>query len=207
MNAVTSLDSRPDTVAAPIVPTKLAHFVIRAKHFKETVDWYRTVFHARTVFANEMIAFLSYDDEHHRMAFINTGHLPSPQGLQTGVDHIAFTYGSLADLLQNYARLKQLGITPFWCTNHGPTTSMYFRDPDGNGVEHQVDNFSTLQETSDFFYGPTFAANPIGVDYDPDVLLEKLRAGVPVAELLKQHAAPVPPEKQFNVSALFPPPN
>lgn len=206
MNAVTSPTQQTSAATAAILPTKLAHFVIRAKRFDEMLRWYRTVFHARTVLANDMIAFLTYDDEHHRMAFLNAAHLPAPTGLQTGVDHIAFTYGSLSDLLHNYERLKEIGIKPFWCINHGPTTSMYYRDPDGNGIEHQVDNFATLKECSEFFAGPIFAANPIGVDYDPDVLLDKLRHGVPVAELIKLGAAAVAPHKQFDTSALFPRP-
>ena len=40
-----------------------------------------------------------------------------------------------------YKRLKQQDIVPWWCINHGPTTSMYYRDPDNNQIELQVDIF------------------------------------------------------------------
>jgi len=33
--------------------------------------------------------------------------------------------------------------------NHRPTTSMYYRDPDGNRVELQIDNFPTAKEGQD----------------------------------------------------------
>jgi hypothetical protein len=33
-------------------------------------------------------------------------------------------------------------------------------------------------------HSPAFYRNPIGVEYDPDALVEKFRAGVPVAELV-----------------------
>jgi hypothetical protein len=35
--------------------------------------------------------------------------------------------------------------------------------------------------------GPHFSANPIGVEYDPDVWLARLRAGVPASEFLARH--------------------
>jgi catechol 2,3-dioxygenase-like lactoylglutathione lyase family enzyme len=189
-----------------IVPAKLAHVVIRARHFAETLAWYRKVFHMRTSFEAPVIAFLTYDEEHHRIAILNTPHLPPPDRLQAGIDHFAFTYASLPDLLNNYERLKGEGILPFWCINHGPTTSMYYRDPEGNQMEFQVDNYPTLAEATAYFHSDAFAANPIGVDYDPDALLGKLRDGVPLAELLRPGAAPVAPGKAFDTSALMPPP-
>ena len=76
------------------------------------------------------------------------------------------------------------GIRPFFCVNHGPTTSMYYRDPDGNRIELQIDNFATAEEGRPGCISPAFDQNPIGVEYDPDELVEKFRAGVPVAELV-----------------------
>lgn len=192
--------------SAEIVPCKLAHYVIRAKHFEQMLAWYRTVFHLRTSFEAPVIAFLTYDEEHHRIAFLNTAHLPAPDTMRTGIDHVAFTYAGLPDLLHTWERLKQDGITPFWCINHGPTTSMYYRDPDCNEIELQVDNYPTLEEACAYFTSEAFAANPIGVDFDPGVLLHKLRDGVPLSELLKQGAAPVPPEKAYVFKTLPPPP-
>ena len=56
-----------------------------------------------------------------------------------GVDHVAYTYDSLDDLLENYEQLKVEGIMPYWCVHHGLTVSMYYADPDGNPVspEHR----------------------------------------------------------------------
>lgn len=192
--------------ASPIVPSKLAHYVIRAKRWDAMLAWYRRVFHLHTSFEAPVIAFLTYDDEHHRIAFLNTAHLPAPERQQTGIDHVAFSYASLADLLNTWERLKGEGIEPFWCINHGMSTSMYYRDPDGNEIELQVDNFPTMDACKAWFASPQFAANPIGVDFDPAVLLQKLRAGVAVDELLKQGAAPVPKERQYVYTTLPPPP-
>ncbi len=101
-----------------------------------------------------------------------------------GVDHVAYGFGSLRDLLENYARLKEQGITPYWCIHHGITVSMYYADPDGNQMEFQVDCFDTSDEANAFMEGPHFALNPIGVEYDPEALLALLRAGVPEQTML-----------------------
>jgi catechol 2,3-dioxygenase-like lactoylglutathione lyase family enzyme len=197
--ATTGASKRP-------VPTKLAHYVIRAKRWAEMLAWYRTVFHLETSFEAPVIAFLTYDEEHHRIAFLNTAHLPAPQEKCTGIDHVAFTYESLGDLLANWERLKQNGIEPFWCINHGMSTSMYYRDPDGNEIELQVDNFPTMEACKAWFASAAFAANPIGVDFDPATLLSKFRSGVPQIELLKQGAAPVAEDKRYVFTTLPPPP-
>jgi len=206
MNAAHKPGPSPAAAVVEIVPSKLAHYVIRARQFQEMLAWYRTVFHLKTSFEAPVIAFLTYDEEHHRIAFLNTAHLPAPDVMRGGIDHVAFTYASLGELLATWERLKLLGITPFWCINHGMSTSMYYRDPDGNEIELQVDNFPTMDACRAWFASEAFAANPLGVDFDPDALLAKLRSGVPEAELLYQGAAPVPPEKTYQFTTLPPPP-
>ena len=72
-----------------------------------------------------------------------------PDGTETerrgaiGVDHVAYTYASVKDLLENYARLKEKGISPYWCIHHGITVSLYYADPDGNQMEFQVDSYGS----------------------------------------------------------------
>ena len=125
------------------------------------------------------------------LAFIHIPGLKKPEAGTQGFDHCAFTYASMADLLENYKRLKAEGIEPFWCINHGPTTSMYYRDPDGNQVELQVENFDTVQESTAFFYTEEFKENPIGVDVDPEDLCRRLEAGEAELELKKRpHIGP-----------------
>lgn len=102
----------------------------------------------------------------------------------SGLHHVAFTFESLGAFLDNYVRLKERGVRPFFCVNHGPTTSMYYRGPDGNRVELQIDNFATAEEGQAWMHSPAFDRNPIGVEYDPDELVKKFKSGVPVAELV-----------------------
>lgn len=77
----------------------------------------------------------------------------------------------------SYSQRKDLGIEPSWCVNHGPTTSIYYTDPDGNEIETQVDNFDTNDEANEFMASPYFAENPIGTDFDPEELIKRLKSG------------------------------
>jgi hypothetical protein len=113
-----------------------------------------------------------------------------------GVNHVAYTYANLGDLLDTYARLKAAGITPYWPVHHGMTLSLYYQDPDGNRMEFQVD-CCTVEEANAMMLSDAFAANPIGVVFDPEALLAQYRNGKPVEMLLAQPQGPVsriPPE-------------
>ena len=180
-------------------PQKLAHIVYRTRRFEEMLAWYQLVFDAKVQYRNPALAFLTYDDEHHRFALVDLDVL-QPEGRETGeksmvgVDHVAYTYGSLEDLLDNYAQLKADGIEPYWCVHHGVTVSMYYADPDGNQMEFQVDAFDTTEESNAYICGTAYAENPVGVEYDPEEWLARLRAGTPASELLERQVhEPVSP--------------
>ena len=180
-------------------PQKLAHVVFKTPRIDEMVDWYTTVLDAAVVFADKRITFLAYDQEHHRIALIKVpGLLRIPGRVWKvhrkfyGVDHIAFTHDRLPDLTATYRRLADAGIEPVWCINHGPTTSMYYEDPDGNRIELQVDNFATNQLLVEWLSGGEFAKNPIGVEFDPVVLERLAAAGTPIEVLTKRGSAPPP---------------
>ena len=102
-----------------IRPEKFVHVVYRTRRFDEMLRWYQTVFDARVQHQNPAIAFLTYDDEHHRFAFANLA-LLQPEGTQSdrlgviGVDHVAYTYASVGDLFENYEQLKAKAILPYW---------------------------------------------------------------------------------------------
>ena len=112
-------------MAEQIRPAKFAHAVFKTTRFETMKDWWCTVLGAHVVFGNAFIAFLTYDDEHHRIALVNDSGLETPAERTAGLEHIAYTYATLGDLLATYERLKARGITPYWCINPGPTTSMY----------------------------------------------------------------------------------
>lgn len=182
-----------------IRPSRFVHVVYRTRQFDKMIQWYRDVFDCRVQYQNPVLAFLTYDDEHHRIALVNLSAV-KPQADEAerrgviGVDHVAYTYGSVEDLVENYAYLKGKGILPYWCIHHGVTMSMYYADPDGNQMEMQVDAFPSSDAANDYMNGPHFATNPIGVEYDPEEVLAKVRAGTPgSAFLTRQSDLPVSP--------------
>jgi catechol-2,3-dioxygenase len=176
-----------------IRPAKFAHVVYRTRRFEQMVQWYRTVFDTKVQFQNPTLAFLTYDDEHHRIALINMAEV-QPEATEAdrrgviGVDHVAYTYGSVKDLFENYAQLKERGILPYWCIHHGLTLSMYYADPDGNQMEFQVDAFQSNDEANAYMRGPHYSTNPIGVEYDPEEVLARLRSGTPGSDFLPRHS-------------------
>lgn len=167
----------------------LAHVVYRTRRFEQMLAWYKEVFHARLQHQNPAMAFLTYDDEHHRLAFVDLA-VARPDAEDSekhglvGVEHIAYTYPSLEDLLDSYTRLKSNGILPYWCVHHGLTVSMYYADPDGNQLEFQVDCFASSEESNAYIRSPSFSANPVGVEFDPEDWLSQVRAGVAASDFL-----------------------
>jgi catechol-2,3-dioxygenase len=173
-----------------VTPVQLAHIVRRTSRFEAMLEWYQVVLGAEIVHADGMLAFLTYDDEHHRIAIARIPGLEDQPQVAAGTDHVAFTYADLGDLLYTYERLRGAGIEPFWCINHGPTTSLYYKDPDGSKVELQVDNFPTAEGANRWMHSGEFAANPIGVVFDPEDLLARYRAGEPLATLIARPPLP-----------------
>jgi catechol-2,3-dioxygenase len=173
-----------------VAPAQLAHIVRRTARFEDMVQWYQLVLGAKIVHADGMLAFLTYDHEHHRIAIVQIPGIPDQPAMAAGTDHVAFTHADLGDLLYTYARLKREGILPYWCINHGPTTSMYYKDPDGSRVELQVDNFADAAEANAWMRRGEFAANPIGVVFDPDDLLARYENGEPLEQLTRRPPLP-----------------
>ena len=143
---------------ARVRPQKFVHVVYRTRRFEQMLDWYKVVFDAEVKHENPALAFLTYDDEHHRFAFANLDVL-KPDGKET----------------------EKEGLI-------GVTVSMYYADPDNNQMEFQVECFESSEEANAFMSGPEFAANPIGVEYDPEDWLVQKRAGVPLSSFLARRA-------------------
>ncbi|WP_310225268.1 VOC family protein [Sphingobium xenophagum] len=155
----------------------MAHIVFRTNRPQELIAWYRNVLQAEVALANDMVSFLTYDDEHHRIAIAMLPGLVERPAMAVGVEHVAFTYGSAEDLFQTYGRLKADGIEPYWTVNHGPTLSFYYRDPDLNQIELQIDLHGDAAETNEWFEHSDFSVNPIGVRIDADDIIRRYRSG------------------------------
>jgi catechol-2,3-dioxygenase len=169
-------------------PSKFAHIVYNTHRYDEMIAWYTTVFEARIQHHDERLTFMTYDDEHHRFAFANLGPLPddAPKprlGRGPGVNHVAYTWNDLGELVDLYERLKIAGITPVRPIRHGLTLSLYYGDPDGNLMEFQIDVLDP-DAANQFMAGPAFDANPVGEPFDPDDLAARWRTGADVTDIV-----------------------
>ena len=167
-------------------PSTLAHVVLRTRNGEKMVNFYTTFLGGRIVYTNGPLSFITYDSEHHRIALIALPDCADKVQNSCGLEHISFAFPTLGDLLLAYRQRKAKGIKPSWCVNHGPTTSIYYHDPDGNMLETQVDNFDNNEDACAFMMGPEFAENPIGTDFDPEEYIQRLRNGEDDATMKKR---------------------
>jgi catechol-2,3-dioxygenase len=192
-NPVTDDVKSPDVARntpQPTRPAYLSHVVLRTNNVREMSRWWRTVLAADSMYADSADSqarmafdFISFDEEHHRMAFVD------PDARQTSVanehsarpsplHHIAFTFASVADLVANYRYLKSQGILPVYTVHHGPTVSNYYEDPDGNSVELQIDAHETRAELDEWFASGEFKKRQgKGPTFDFDQMVERFEAG------------------------------
>ena len=124
---------------------------------------------------------MTNDGANHRVAFLAVPGLSddADKVRHNGMHHSAFEYASFADLMSSYDRMRQDGVEPAFCLDHGLTISLYYRDPEGNFVELQSDNFSDWARSSEWMRtSPDFAANPIGTFFDPARVYQAFQSGI-----------------------------
>ena len=126
------------------------------------------------------------DETNHRLAFVELPGLEAyaNRGRHPRLQHFAFEYRSLDDLLGTYVRLKKQGIMPVLCTDAGAQTALYYEDPDRNSVELNVDNYGDSWTSGEHLRNsPEFAKNPMGTYIDPDKMVAAREAGASPWEL------------------------
>lgn len=72
-----------------IAPSKFAHVVYKTHKFDELIDWYIKVFNAKVQHRDDRLAFLTYDAEHHRFAFVNL--VPPRRSVRAARGRLEFT--------------------------------------------------------------------------------------------------------------------
>ncbi|KAL6250093.1 hypothetical protein RBB50_002394 [Rhinocladiella similis] len=158
-------------------PKALCHVVLRTANLTTMQAFYTAFLGGRVAHSNEMLSFITYDEEHHRIALVEIPDTEPKISTSCGLEHIAFGFSTLFELLLSYRQRLKAGIEPCWCINHGPTTSIYYKDPDGNMLETQVDNFDTVEKADEFMKSQSFSENPIGTEFDPEKLISRMLSG------------------------------
>ncbi len=171
-----------------MIKPKLHHVTIKTTRLDEMIDWYGLVIGAKVNFRDKVAAWTTNDDANHRIAFLAVPGLvdDAEKTKHNGMHHYAFEYDCFADLMSSYDRIRKAGVEPAFCLDHGLTISLYYRDPEGNFVELQSDNFGDWKLSAEFIRTSSdFAANPIGTFFDPARVYEKFKSGAEFEALQK----------------------
>lgn len=175
----------PDPVS--VRPSRFSHIVLQTNgNLDEMLNWYKTVLRCKPILEIPgMGGFLTYDEEHHRVLIVNNPMAKPHDPATVGVVHWAYAFEDFEQLSSAYMRLKEEGIVPRECINHGFTVSFYYNDPDGNDVELATDVFPTREELKAWMESGKLAQNPIGCHIDPDEMTARFRNGVPASEIFR----------------------
>ena len=173
---------------------KLSHLVVNTSNYEVMKQWYIDVLEATigVETSDHSACFLRIDESHHRFGMFNVAKtdesasmaMPgSDAGSVARLNHFAFEYPTLEELLETHVRLAASSATPTICLNHGPTMSMYYEDPDKNTIELYFDSGYTEDDMVAFYAGgDRYVTSP--TPFDPAELLKDLRNGKSVAELI-----------------------
>ena len=168
----------PEPLSPEVRPSRFSHLVVKTADLKPMAAWYKTVLNAQPMYEDERVCFLTYDEEHHRIMIGEAPGAPPRDPAATGVSHFAYAFETFEQLVNVYLRLREEGISPKSCVNHGFTTSLYYADPDGNEVELAMDNQGDNESTNEWFAKGGFDRNFVGVPIDPEELVKLYRDGV-----------------------------
>lgn len=158
----------------PIRVPQLHHATFMTLEIDPMVRFYETVCGLQPVFYSEHAAWLTNDEANHRIALLRIpGTKPPVDKPHTaGLHHTAFEYPDFGSWLDNYERVRDAGILPAFCMDHGMTMSIYYADPDGNGVEIQVDNFHDWGRSKEWMWASReFSEDQLGPQFDPEKLV------------------------------------
>lgn len=118
--------------------TRVGHVHLKVADLERAIAFYRDVmgFEIQQRYGPDA-AFLSAGGYHHHVA-LNTwesaNRPPAPRG-HPGLYHVAFLYPDRPALARALRRVLETGVPLDGAADHGVSEAIYFRDPDGNGIE------------------------------------------------------------------------
>ena len=119
-------------------PRFLGHVNVYVRNAEKAHKWYEDLLGLHTYdYIPGVAAFMSADLENsHELALMQVGDdAPSQLQGQVGLNHMAWSMGSLDDLKEMYQRIKDRNIPIEHVSDHGISLGIYIKDPDGNGIE------------------------------------------------------------------------
>jgi len=170
----------------PDIPSSrlsLSHATVAVRDLDVMLDFYCGVLGFVVTNRGEVgegeMAFISQDPaEHHQMVFVSG--LPEREHQFVMADHMAFRTGTLDDLRAIGTRLDEAGVEKVIPINHGNAWSLYFNDPEGNGLECFVD--SPFHVAQPFAAGLDLSADDAAIEAETLAKLEGEAEFQPLAD-------------------------
>lgn len=161
----------------------LSHVTVAVRDLDAMLDFYCGVLGFAVTNRGEVgegeMAFISQDPtEHHQMVFVSG--LPQAEHQFVMADHMAFRTGTLDDLRAIGERLDAAGVEGVIPINHGNAWSLYFNDPEGNGLECFVD--SPFHVAQPFAAGLDLSADDATIEADTRTKIEGDEEFQPLSE-------------------------
>lgn len=117
--------------------TRIGHIHLRVADLERSIAFYRDVLGFELMQRDDQAAFLSAGGYHHHIGLNTWGSKngsPPPRG-STGLYHFAILLPDRRELARTYKRLLDHAVPVGAAQDHGVSEAIYFRDPDGNGIE------------------------------------------------------------------------
>lgn len=204
MSPISHLDT---PVTEDLLPPRLSEVVLRTSRYDEMKAWYQHVLGVKPYFEHTPTDWETRREQLNeklptelRLCFmrIASGYpfgqvvalfdYPrlNPSESASGLHHMQLRHGDIESLFTRYERLASVGILPYRSFNHGPSTSFYYQDVDGNMAELSAANFQDESGYLAFLKSPAYAANPVGFAVDPAELSRRWRGGESAWDIAQQ---------------------
>jgi catechol 2,3-dioxygenase len=152
-----------DTYQATGTPRRLVHHNFMVSDVTKTIEFYNQVVGIEETFRiGASVGFLSNGNTHHDLGFsqvsestnkkgqeirnLGIDQLAPDWGAKAGLNHFAYEMYNEAELVSAYDRLLEFGVKPYLIDDRIVTRSVYFVDPEGNGIEYTVDMLTNWRD-------------------------------------------------------------
>ena len=186
----------------PFQAPQFSEVVLKTSNFARLKDWYENLLQVKAFFVRDDakqaswtgawgIAFIRLYHQHPYTQVLGLFEVPAVSGKadglkgEPGLHHMQLRHQGLDHLFSRFEALRAQGIVPERAWNHGPGTSFYYRDPDGNMVELSAVNYADEEAYLAYYRSESYRRNVSGIEIDPGEYVARYRSGVTQQELVR----------------------